>query len=161
MICNRYCFLLNKARTDHYTTLINESSNDPKKLYRIVNSLCNAPQEDPLPPRNDLGQLANKFNEYFFRKIKLTRENVDHIVVEPPLVEYRNPEVKLESFKSLSFQDVHDVIMQLSSASCKLDPIPTWLVKLCLPELLPSITRIVNLYLYKRVESLIIGKLLY
>ena len=109
---NRYCFLLNKARTDHYTTLINESSNNPKKLYRIVNSLCNAPQEDPLPPHNDLGQLANKFNDYFFRKIKLTRENVDHIVVEPPLVEYRNPEVKLESFKLLSFQDVHDVIMQ-------------------------------------------------
>ena len=147
MICNRYCSLLNKARTDHYTTLINESSNDPKKLYRIVNSLCNAPQEDPLPPHNDLGQLANKFNDYFFRKIKLTRGNVDHIVVEPPLVEYRNSEVKLESFKSLSFQDVHDVIMQLSSASCKLDPIPTWLVKLCLPELIPSITRIVNLSL--------------
>ena len=40
------------------------------KLYRIVNSLCNAPQEDPLPPHNDLGQLANKFNDYFFRKIK-------------------------------------------------------------------------------------------
>ena len=112
-----------------------------------MNSLCNAPQEDPLPQHNDLGQLANKFNECFFRKIKLTRENVDHIVVEPPLVECRNPEVKLESFKSLSFQDVHDVIMQLSSASCKLDPIPTWLVKLCLPELLPSITRIVNLSL--------------
>ena len=72
---------------------------------------------------------------------------MDHIVVEPPVVEYRNPEVKLESFKSLSFQDAHDVIMQLSSASCKLDPIPTWLVKLCLPELLPSITRIVNLSL--------------
>ena len=72
---------------------------------------------------------------------------MDHIVVEPPLVEYRNPEVKLESFKSLSLQDVHDVIMQLSSASCKLDPIPTWLVKLCLPELIPSITRIVNLSL--------------
>ena len=67
--------------------------------------------------------------------------------MEPLLVEYRNPDVKLESFKSLSFQDVHYVIMQLSSASCKLDPIPTWLVKLCLPELIPSITKIVNLSL--------------
>ena len=64
-ICNRYCFLMNKARTDHYTTLINDSSNGPKKLYRIVNPLCNAPQEDPLPPHNDVGQLANEFNEYF------------------------------------------------------------------------------------------------
>ena len=72
---------------------------------------------------------------------------MDHTVVEPPLVEYRNPEVKLESLKSLSFQDVHGVIMQLSSGSCKLDSIPTWLVKLYLPQLVPSITRIVNLSL--------------
>jgi hypothetical protein len=64
-ICNRYCHLLNKARTDYYTTLINDNSHDPKKLYRIVNSRCAAPQEDPLPLHNDLGQLANTFNEFF------------------------------------------------------------------------------------------------
>jgi hypothetical protein len=69
---------------------------------------------------------------------------VDRIVVEPPLVEYQKPEVKLESFEPLSFQDILDVIMQLSSASCKSDPIPPWLVKLCSLELVPSITKIVN-----------------
>jgi hypothetical protein len=57
----------------------------------------------------------------FFRKIELIRENVGRIVVEPPLVESRNPEVKLESFESLSFQDIHNVIIQLSSASCKFE----------------------------------------
>ncbi len=77
---------------------------------------------------------------------------MDRIVVEPPLVEYRNPVVKLKSFESLSFQDTHDVIMQLSSASCKFDPIPPWLVKLCSLELVPSIIKIVNSSL-KRVES--------
>ena len=82
-----------------------------------MSSLCNAPHEDPLPPHDDLGQLANRFNEYFFRKIELIRENVDSIHVDPPLVHYRNPEVKLESFEILSSQDIHDVIMQLSSLS--------------------------------------------
>ena len=143
-MCNRYCYLLNKARTDYYSTLINDNSHDPKKLYRIVNFLCAAPQEDPLPPHNDLGHLANTFNEYFFRKNELIRENVDRIVVEPPLVEYRNPVVKLKSFESLSFQDTYDVIMQLSSARCKFDPIPPWLVKLRSLELVPSITKIIN-----------------
>ena len=69
---------------------------------------------------------------------------MDRIVLEPPLVESRNPEVKLESFESPSFQDIHDVIMQLSSASCKFDPILPWFVKLCSLELVPSITKIVN-----------------
>ncbi len=146
-ICNRYCYLLNKARTDYYTSLISDSSNDPKNLYRIVSSLCNPPHVDPLPPYDDLGQLANRFNEYFFRKIELIRENVDSIHVDPPLVHYRNPEVKFESFEILSSQDIHDVIMQLSSASCKLDPIPSWLVKTCCLELIPSIAKIVNLSL--------------
>ena len=146
-ICNRYCYLLNKARTDYYTSLISDSSNDPKNLYRIESSLCNAPHEDPLPPHDDLGQLANRFNEYFFRKIELIRENVDSIHVDPPLVHYRNPEVKLESFEILSSLDIHDVIMQLSSAICKLDPIPSWLVKICCLELIPSITKIVHLSL--------------
>ena len=139
-MCNRYCYLLNKARTDYHSTLINDNSHDPKKLYRIVNSLCAAPQEDPLSPHNDLGQLANTFNEYFFRKIEL----IQHIVVEPPLVEYRNSVVKLKSFESVSFQDTYDVIMQFSSASCKFDPVPPWLVKLCSLELVLSITKIAN-----------------
>jgi hypothetical protein len=69
-IWNRYCHLVNKARTDYYTTLINDNSHDPKKLYRIVNSLCVAPQEDALPPHNDLSQLANTFNEYQRRATK-------------------------------------------------------------------------------------------
>ena len=72
---------------------------------------------------------------------------MDSIHVDPPLVHYRNPEVKLESFEILSSQDIHDVIMQLSSASCKLDPIPSWLVKICCLKLIPSITKIVNLSL--------------
>ena len=48
-IFNGYCYLLNKARTDHYTSLNSDSSNDPKNLYRIVSSLFNEPHEDPLP----------------------------------------------------------------------------------------------------------------
>jgi hypothetical protein len=87
-----------------------------------VNSLCDAPQEDPLPPYNDLGQLENRFNEYFFRKIELIRENVDRIVAEPPLVEYRNPEINcnlLSHFLSRIFMML--LYYVIASASCKLD----------------------------------------
>jgi len=37
--------------------------------------------------------------------------------------------------------------MKSASKSCRLDPIPTWLLKECLGTLLPVITRIVNLSL--------------
>ena len=34
-----------------------------------------------------------------------------------------------------------DIIMGSSNASCQLDPIPTWLLKLCGSELIPLITK--------------------
>lgn len=37
---------------------------------------------------------------------------MDNIAIDPRLVEYRRPEVKLESFIPLSDQEVHDIIIQ-------------------------------------------------
>ena len=43
--------------------------------------------------------------------------------------------------------DVEKLIKVSSSKSCASDPLPTWMVKQCLPVLLPFITSIVNLSL--------------
>jgi len=42
---------------------------------------------------------------------------------------------------------VSDIIMGPSHSSCQLDPIPTWLLKLCGSELTPVITKMINLSL--------------
>ena len=39
---------------------------------------------------------------------------------------------------------VKDIIMKSKSTSCELDPIPTWLLKQCIKELVPAITSVVN-----------------
>jgi hypothetical protein len=91
--------------------------------------------------------LNKLFYSILIRKIELIRENVDSSHLDPPLAHYRNHEVKLESFEILSPQDIHDVVMQFSSASCKLEPILSWLVEICCLELIPSITKTVNLFL--------------
>ena len=147
-ICNKYSALLKEARRKYYTDLIDECSNDSKKLFKVVTSFCKAPRDEPqLPPHDDLSQLTNMFGEYFYRKIKLIRNDIDNTTIDPQPVEYRRPEVKLESFAPVSDQEVHDIIMQSSNASCELDPIPSWLVKLCSNELTPILTKIINLSL--------------
>ena len=147
-ICNKYSALLKEARRKYYTDLIDECSNDSKKLFKVVTSLCKAPRDEPqLPSHDDLSQLTNMFGEYFYHKIELIRNDIDNITIDPQPVEYRRPEVKLESFTPVSDQEVHDIIMQSSNASCELDPIPTWLVKLCSNELTPILTKIINLSL--------------
>lgn len=40
-----------------------------------------------------------------------------------------------------------DIIMGSSNASCQLEPIPTWLLKLCGSELIPVITKMITLSL--------------
>ena len=53
----------------------------------------------------------------------------------------------LGSLKPATNQEISKIIRSSASKACDLDPIPTWLLKLCLSELLPVITYIVNLSL--------------
>ena len=53
----------------------------------------------------------------------------------------------LENFASVSEEEVTRIIKHSPIKSCELDPIPTWLLKSCLQELLPVLTNIINLSL--------------
>ena len=86
------------------------------------------------------------FGKYFCRKIESIKDNIEHVVV-PPTVEYRLPDVKLETLRPLSEEEVYNIIIKSSNATCSLDPIPTWLLKLCARELTPVIMKMINLSL--------------
>ena len=53
----------------------------------------------------------------------------------------------LHSLRPLESKEIEKLILQSASKQCELDPLPTALVKNCVSELLPVITRIVNLSL--------------
>ena len=110
-----------------------------------MSSLCNTPQEDSFPPYDNSHKLAEDFGKYFCRKIELIKDNIENIVVVPPTVEYRLPDVKLETLRPLSEEEVYNIIIKSSNATCSLDPIPTWLLKLCACELTPVIMKMINL----------------
>ncbi|XP_068684753.1 uncharacterized protein [Montipora foliosa] len=145
-IYNKYTKLLHDCKHLYYTEQINQCAGDSRKLFQVVTSLCNKKQECPLPPHNDSETLANEFGDIFFcRKIDLLREEIDRIHMVPPEINCYPPEIQLHSFSTVTESDVRTVIMSSSSASCKLDPIPTWLLKLCIDEPLPVTTEIVSL----------------
>ena len=104
----------------------------------MVTFLCKDPSDSDLPPHDDPVVLANKFGEFFVKKIELIKDSISNIQVNPPAV-------KLDSFSPLSVEDICNIISKSSHASCTLDSIPTWLVKSCLDVLAPSITHMVNL----------------
>ena len=52
--------------------------------------------------------------------------------------------VVLADLKPATREEVRSVIRKAPDKSCELDPIPTWLLKQCLDELVPLVTAISN-----------------
>ena len=46
--------------------------------------------------------------------------------------------------KPATIEEVRKLITSYSNKSCELDPVPTWLLKKCLHELLPLLTALIN-----------------
>ena len=51
----------------------------------------------------------------------------------------------MKTLRPLSEEEVYNIIIKSSNATCSLDPIPTWLLKLCARELTPVIIKMINL----------------
>jgi hypothetical protein len=89
--------------------------------------------------------LAEEFSNFFMEKISKIRSDIDNnparvppapdkIADIPPLLEYRN----------VTEDEVHKLITQSKNKQCDLDPLPTSLLKECLEDSLPLITKIIN-----------------
>ena len=78
--------------------------------------------------------LANEFDTFFLKKVEIIKKNLGLIPV--------TPKENLESFSALSIEEVSKIVRESSNASCRLDPVPTWLLKSCLDVLEPPITEI-------------------
>ena len=112
-----------------------------------INSLSGEPLGTALPEHDDPTNLANEFGTFFLKIIEIIKKNLDKFLVQEPRLAPVTPKENLENFSSLSIGEVFKIVRESSNASCRLDPVPTWLVKSCLDVLAPSIAELVNLSL--------------
>ena len=144
---NQYSAFLKYARVNYYSNLIDQCAGDCRKLFRVVNYLCREPLETAIPEHTDPTKLANEFGTFFLKKIEIIKGNLDKFQVQEPGLIPDTPKENLESFSALSIEEVSKIVRESSNASCRLDPIPTWLLKSCVDVLAPPITEMVNLSL--------------
>ncbi len=144
---NQYSALIKSARVNYYSNLIHQCAGDSRKLFRVVNSLSWKPLVTALPEHDDPSKRANEFGTFFVKKIEILKENLDKFQVQEPRLAVVTPKENLENFSSLFSEEVCKIVRESSNASCRLDPVPTWLVKSCLDVLASSITEMVNLSL--------------
>ena len=128
---------------------LRSSSGDMKTLYKKVNRLLGTPSPD-LPEHKDPSTLAEDFKEFFHEKINNIRQKINEEA------EDTRPEDGVEEsvgeqcrssftrFSALSEEELKSLVLKMSNKFCCLDPIPTFLLKKCVNELLPVLMLIVN-----------------
>ena len=129
--------------------VILEKVTNPKEVFSIANALLARNNISPLPECSSLMELANDFSIFFADKITTIRDNIINTQfsgIKPTPVEPVSELVTLvmNSFQSVLERDVKKRICKLPSKSCKLDPMPTTLLKEMVGVVTPVITCIIN-----------------
>ena len=132
------------AKTTFYTKKITECNGNSKSLYKITEKLLVNQHQQTLPTHQCEITLANAFSDFFEDKISNIRKDLDIIENE---TEHALTQSEFKDLRPTSSDEIRSIIMSYANKSCELDPIPTWLLKQCLSELLPLITTIMNLSL--------------
>jgi hypothetical protein len=138
--------MIERAKTDYYSTSIAQCSNDQKSLFRVVNKLMHKSRELVLPSCTSDQELANRFSDYFVGKIHRIRSSFDDHCELP---KYDNQDVcvtRISDFEPATNEEVKKILMNAPTKSCELDPLPTWLIKECVNDtcIVPFITCIIN-----------------
>ena len=143
--------LLKNAKVSYYTEKVESCGRDQKTLTKVTRHLMGESSEVVLPSGKSSKVLAQEFSDFFVSKIETIRTDIasktnalssnqqEYEELEKPF----NGE-QFSQFSTISEQELAKIIQKSPSKSCELDPIPTWLLKDCLNELLPSVTQIVN-----------------
>ena len=136
-----------QARVEFVTKFLEEVKDDPSALQKRLDRLLGK-KETVLPSGVSDKKLAGDFASFFNGKIEKIRsvvmEEQEGFKGTDPVIERCPPECSLTKFEEISQFELVRVVKEMSSKSCDLDPIPTWLVKGCLEELAPILTDIVN-----------------
>ena len=105
----------------------------------------------PLPDGDDPKVLSEKFSKFFIDKIQTIRsqldsaENKTETENDPDELQlYTTTTSQFCGFNEVSSEEISKLVGSRPNKTCSLDPIPTCLLKSCMPALLQPLTSIVN-----------------
>lgn len=138
---HEYNDMIEVAKTSHFSTKLAES--DPKAVQSVLDELLFRKQVPKLPDRLCDLDLANRFAAFFRDKVEKIRINLpqvhDGLDFDVP-----RTSAMLSGFRLVTSDEVRRLVIKSPSKSCDLDPLPTWLLKESIEEILPLVVGIVN-----------------
>ncbi|KAK6181917.1 hypothetical protein SNE40_009694 [Patella caerulea] len=136
--------LMAAAKKQHFQQQLKDNKRNTKGIFKITNKLLQSTHSSNLPSGQTTQQLTQTFSDFFDNKVSSIRDQFDNDQpgLNQPDETYTGH--MLNQFKPVSESEIKTLISSSTSKSCSLDPIPTWLLKTGLDDLLPVITSIVN-----------------
>jgi hypothetical protein len=107
-------------------------------------------QDVVLPTSDSDTELSNRFSDFFLGEIQTIRENLQKTnETNDKVVNVLRADVKftgqhLTRLAPASSDEIKKLLVKSPSKSCELDPMPTYLLKQCVNNILPVITAMVN-----------------
>ena len=135
-----------EAKKKYYNDKINDNEANSKALFQISSALLQKEKNTALPSHSSPDILANIFAGYFTEKISKIRNELSQSITtkDYPHTERTNSSNVLDTFHTVTEDEVAKEILTGNSKSCSLDPIPTKILKQVLPSVLPTVTSIIN-----------------
>ena len=141
--------VIDEAKKDYFQDKIT-SSTSQGALYDSLNQLLFKKKSTCLPDSEDSKQLADDMADFFSGKVQRIRDTLEkgrQEVASRPHTANPCSISTFSSFPLVTEEDVKKIVVSLPPKSCSSDPIPTLLLKECIDQLIPSITKIINLSL--------------
>ena len=110
-------------------------------------------KQDSKLPTGSLPEIVDSFGLYFVTKIENIRKKIIDTCPAPTHNSHPPPSnlepclSKLSNFSLATDDEITKIILKSKNATCDLDPLPTDLLKKCLPTIVPLITKLVNISL--------------
>jgi exonuclease III len=146
---NKFNALLRDIRSKRLTKDINENRNDLRRVHQIIGNAMYLNDEKNLHHDQTGIDLPEEFINHFHDKTNNIRNTLDEEDKSRKIFTLELPLFKTEfnNFKELTQEQVKGMVFKSPNKFCDLDPMPTWMIRDCIEEVLPLLTKIINLSL--------------
>jgi exonuclease III len=146
---NKFNALLRNIKSKRLAEDIHENKNDTRRVHQIVSNAMYLNEEKPLPPEKDGVNLPEEFINHYHDKTEKLRKDLDEEDKDRKIFmdEQALFITELNTFNELTQNQVKEMVFKSPNKFCDLDPMPTWMIRDCIDEILPLLTKIVNLSL--------------
>lgn len=112
------------AKRDYIKNKVEDCGGDQKRLFQLVNNLLGRSKISSLP--SDKTDIANRFSLFFHEKICRIRQSMSGSEDTVPETHH---DCGWTDFQLASHDEIVRFIKSSPCKSCRLDPVPTWIIK--------------------------------